>query len=227
MVSAVRTPRGAGRLIPPGILAALALLAALLAVPGAARAQNDTLYFLTVKKGMQTPTGDTLFTNLERDHGPLLGNRTMAPEAIDLDIYGVSSGSAGLGLGVEVNRSEKTFSFRDPGQALPPELATVRIQGVLFTLKAYLRWGIFLPFVGAGLGNYYVNYEQDVDAFAIRAAADQVYTARAGFRLLLGRLGLLLEVGNTTARVNLDTPSGPSTLELGGPFTFLGLSWVF
>ena len=46
-------------------------------------------------------------------------------------------------------------------------------------------------------------------------------------RRTAGRLGLLVEVGNTAAKLDVPSLSGPATLELGGTYTNVGLSWVF
>ncbi len=209
------------------LLAALALGAALAAGgPRPARAQADTLYFVTVKGGFQEPSGDEQFDLLERDHGPLEGDRRVAPLGIELDMYSVRN-RAGLALGIEVHRWEETFRFRDPAAVLPPEDVNLWGQGVLFTFKTFLRAGSFFPFVGAGLGNYYVKYRELSSGRFIQESVE--HTARAGFRFLLGRLGLLAEPGVTHAPVELETVAGepPATLELGGRYASAGLSWTF
>ena len=110
---------------------------------------------------------------------------------------------------------------------LDAEPPRVTDEGVLFTFKTFLRWGDVFPFFGAGLGNYYVNYDEAMSGISFRDSPDSVYNARVGVRILVGRLGLLAEAGNTHAQLPIVTGSGPATLELGGNYSNVGLSWAF
>ena len=192
------------------------------ALPGQGWGQAATLYFLTVKKGVSDPSGsgDTLFETLAKDHGPLQDEREVEPVSLELDIYGVSGGRFGLGIGTEVLQYDDFISLPSG------ERVGMRVKGVLFTLKTFLRLGAFFPFVGLGIGNYYANLDLP-GGRSLRDSPDDVFNARAGLRVLLGRLGLLVEVGNTAAQLDVPSLSGPATLELGGTYTNVGLSWVF
>ena len=213
-----------GRMLGAAVLAGLLLALGALAPQGAS-AQTGTLYFLTVKRGLAdaSGSGENAFQLLETagGHGPLQGPRAVETTALELDIYGVSRNSAGLGIGLEVLRYAHDFTMQDGYRVY------LRTKGVLFTFKAFLRWGDVLPFVGAGLGNYYVNYDESAAGISFRDSPDSVYNARVGLRVLLGRLGLLLEAGNTRAQLPIVTGAGPATLELGGKYGNLGLSWGF
>ncbi|HUJ74528.1 MAG TPA: hypothetical protein VL359_06695, partial [bacterium] len=83
------------------------------------------------------------------------------------------------------------------------------------------------PFIGIGSGNYYVKYVQQQAGVSFLDSASGVFSYRGGFRLLMGRLGLLVETGQTLATLHLDAEGTPATLELGGYFTNVGLSWLF
>ncbi|HEX9843567.1 MAG TPA: hypothetical protein VGC20_12490, partial [bacterium] len=104
--------------------------------------------------------------------------------------------------------------------------STMVVKGVLFTLKTFLRFESFMPFIGLGIGNYYLNYSEST-TLSLRDSPDEVYNARAGFRLLFGRLGLLFEGGRTHARLDVPSTSGRNSLELGGTYSNVGLSWMF
>jgi hypothetical protein len=204
--------------------AALLVLALLALAPATAAAQTGTLYFFTVKRGIAdaTGSGENVFQVLQAGgQGALQGDRAVHTTSVELDIYGVSRGSAGLGIGMEVLRYERNFALQGG------EVVHMRAKGVLFSLKTFLRLGDVFPFFGAGLGNYYVNYDEAVSGISFRDSPDAVYNARVGVRWLLGRLGLLAEAGNTHAQLPIETGVGPATLELGGTYTNLGLSWAF
>lgn len=212
--------------------AALALglaLSGLLAAPAAA--QTDTLYFLTAKRLAQQPSGDTLVEALEQQHGPLTEDRGVTVSGAELDIYGISASRTGLGIGLELQHYEKELAFRDPTMVLPPRTLDMTVRTVLFTLKAYLRLGSFYPFLGAGLGNAYLKLDDSASSGPqLSNTAESVSNVRAGFRwLMLGRLGLLGEVGRTRARLEVDLdPATPNeTLELGGTYRGAGVFWVF
>ncbi len=198
------------------------------ALPGQGWGQAATLYFLTIKKGVSDPSasGDTLFETLAQDHGTLQDEREVEPVSLELDIYGVSGGRFGLGIGIEVLQYDDFISLPSGARV------DLRVKGVLFTLKTFLRLGAFFPFVGLGIGNYYANLDLPSGpslpgGLSLRDSPDDVFNARAGLRVLLGRLGLLVEVGNTAAQLDVPSLSGPATLELGGTYTNVGLSWVF
>jgi hypothetical protein len=203
---------------------ALLALALLAAAPRPAAAQAGTLYFLTVKRGVQdaSGSGETAFQTLESGgRGPLQGKRSVQTSAVELDIYGVSRDSAGLGIGMEVLQYDHTFAMQNGDRV------RLRTKGVLFSFKVFLRLGDVFPFLGAGLGNYYVNYDENQSGVSFRDSPDSVYNARVGLRWLFGRLGLLLEAGNTHAQLPITTGAGPAQLELGGNYANAGLSWVF
>jgi hypothetical protein len=228
MVTPTRTPAPGRRLRPVGARAALLGVAAALAVAllagGAApaAAQSETLYFLTIKRGFTdaSGSGEDLFDRLGAAHGKLTGGRGTQTGAVELDIYGVSRDAMGLGVGLEVLGYDHDWLFGDGTQV------HLRTKGVLFTFKTFLRLGSVFPFFGFGLGNYYVNYSQ-TGGPSLRDSPDAVYNVRAGVRVLLGRLGLLLEAGNTRAQLPIDTDIGRAKLELGGIYSNVGLSWVF
>ena len=223
VVSARRNHRVAGIFV----LTVLTVLTVLIIVPSRARAQLDTIHFLTLKTGYQTPSGDNIFEKLENEYGELQEDRKMKTTGIELDIYGASRGITGMGLGVDIHTYQKTFHFRDPDGIKPEENLFLKGFGVMFTFKAYLRLNYFYPFIGGGLGNYYVNYRQEKNPFLIRETLPEVYTFRTGFRSLLGRFGVLFEGGYTKATAQVKTPVGSGTLEMGGVFYNLGLSWLY
>ncbi len=209
-------------LLTPLLLAVL--LAVLLLGARPAAAQDGTLYFVTIKKGVSdaSRSGETIFSNFAQSaHGPLQGEHKLNTRGVELDIYSVSRSSAGLGIGMEVVEYNQSFYLQDG------EKVTLDAKGVLFSLKTFLRLGPVFPFVGVGLGNYYVNYSQAAAAISFRDSPDSVYNARVGVRILLGRLGLLLEAGDTRAKLPIQTDVGRATLELGGSYQNVGLSWVF
>lgn len=216
-----RVTRGC-RLI--ALLSAAALLTALLALGGRpATAQTSTLYFLTLKHGITDGgNGETLFNKVEAVHGAKDGSRDVPTNSIELDIYGVSGGHTGLGVGVEMVTYDHAWVLADG------EKVHMNAKGVLFTFKTFLRLGSVFPFFGFGLGNYYVNFDETPTGPSLRDSPDTVYNARVGMRILLGsHLGLLLEAGNTHAQVPIFTDVGKATLELGGPYSNVGVSWLF
>ena len=220
---APRAPcRVAARAGAAGLLALL--LAFLLLGARPAAAQEGTLYFLTIKNGVSdaSGSGESIFGNFAQSaHGPLQGDRKVSTRGVELDIYGVSRSSVGLGIGMEVLEYNKTFILQDG------ERVNLDAKGVLFSLKTFLRLGPVFPYIGVGLGNYYVNYSQAAAAISLRDSPASVYNARAGVRILFGRLGLLLEAGQTRAQLPVQTDVGRATLELGGTYRNVGLSWVF
>lgn len=208
------------------VLAMLGILAGLsTAFPTAALAQTGNLYFFTVKGGSldTSSTGDQYFdyiTNTE-GHGALLNNRKVQTINFEQDIYGISGNGVGLGVGLELLRYNKQFVFQDGER-----LNTV-VKGIHFTIKTYLRLGGYFPFLGAGIGNYYVNMDRS-SGLSLRSSPSDVYNLRVGLFHLLGRhWGLLLEAGQTSAQLDVPVAGGTQTLELGGSYTNLGLSYVF
>jgi hypothetical protein len=206
-----------------GLLTALLAVLVLAAGTRPARAQEGSLYFVTIKKGVTdaSGSGESIFNDFAAAGDPLKSNRQVKTRSIELDVYGISRGNAGLGIGLEVVEYDQAFYLQSG------ERVNLDAKGVLFSLKTFLRMGPFFPFVGLGLGNYYVNYAQAAAAISFRDSPDSAYNARAGVRILLGRLGLLLEAGNTHARLPVQTSVGRSTLELGGYYRNVGISWVF
>lgn len=213
-----------GRARPAAAVLSVVLLAALLLGAGArpAAAQTSTLYFLTLKRGFTYGgNGEDLFNKLEAAHGAKKGGRAVETNSVELDIYGVSGAHTGLGVGVEMLGYNHAWVLAD---GLKVHMSA---KGVLFTFKTFLRLGSFYPFFGFGLGNYYVNYDETPTGPSLRDSPDTVYNMRVGMRILFGRLGLLLEAGQTRARLPILTDVGKATLELGGPYSNAGLFWVF
>lgn len=226
---AAHRPARAGTLATA--LRAGALLAALVAAgafpPRPARAQEATLYFLTVKQGEQQ-VGGSLFGTLAANHGARQENLTVIRSGAELDIYGVTRHKYGLAAGVEVMDYNKTFTFQDPTGVQTPERLRLNARSVLFTLKAFLRFGDFLPFIGLGTGTYYVSYNEQVSGLSFVDTATSVFAYRAGFRwIMAGRLGLLVEGGEIFAPIRVLSNNTTSTLELGGSFFNAGLSYVW
>jgi hypothetical protein len=222
MVNHIRTAL-AGLLLPGLLLLGLLPLALALGA-GEAWGQTGTAYFLTVKKGSLDPSssGDTFISEIEttQGHGALVGDRVSQPFSIQFDIYGVSASRVGLDIGLEVLGYNKSFVFADG------ERVYITVKGMHFTFNTLARLGAFMPFLGFGIGNYYVTLEQS-SGLNLRTSPDEVYTAHAGFRVMAGRMGILLEVGITSALADIPGLSGDATLELGGTYTNLGLSWLF
>jgi hypothetical protein len=208
------------------------LIGGLLCLAGMAShawAANGSVVFLTLKYGVQNAdgTGDTLFHQLENDHGKAKDNRDVTIQGVELDFYSATSRNAGLAVGLELQQYSKTFRFRTSDATKTNEDLSISARALLFSLKGFLRWGPVLPFIGIGSGNYYVHYHQAAETLSLLDSAPNVFTARAGARLLLGRWGLLLETGQTSAPVRIHTESGNARLNLGGNFTSAGLSWAW
>jgi hypothetical protein len=216
-------------------LFAMACTAALLALgagagmwPGQAQAQERALVFLTVKQGAQQAGGGSLFDTIAANHGALQDDRTVTRRGIELDIYAVTQHKYGLAVGLEVMDYDKTFHFADPNGVLPAERIRIDARSFLYTLKGFLRYGDFLPFIGIGTGTYYVSYNEEVSGLSFLDSANNVLAYRAGFRwLMAGRLGLLVEVGEISAPIRVNSNNTTSTLELGGSFWSAGLSYVW
>ena len=207
------------------LLAGLLLTATiLLAAPAGAQAQFGTTYFLTYKTGLQDPsiTGDTLFKDLENEHGPAKGDRMLAPWALEIDVYALDSGAFASGLGVEVVRGVETYHFQDGTRVHQV------IKGVNYFLKTFWRLGLLQPYMGLGVGNYYLNYQESgTNAIALRDSPHNVFSTRLGTRFLGGRWGTIVEYGRTTAMLQVNRVTGSSRVELGGEYLFLGgfLAW--
>lgn len=208
--------------------ATLAVAGLIIASPGKGNAA-ETFYFLTLKAGEMTAenSGDTLFDRLEEESGELQGDRKVSTLGIEFDLYTAPSPIFAIGLGLETHEYSKSFSFVDFSGALPSERISIEGRTLLYTLKAYLRFGAFLPFVGVGSGNYYVKYKEKIGGASFIDAAPEVWTARVGLRMLVGRLGLLLEYGQIRAPLKIRSRSDGATLELGGTYTAVGLSVSF
>lgn len=206
----------------------LIVLLAAAVLPERARAQEATLVFLTVKTGEQQAGGGTLFDTLAANHGPLQENRTVIRRGAELDIYAVTRRKYGLAVGLELMDYDKTFTFSNPAGGLPPEYLRLQARSFLYTLKGFLRFGDFLPFVGVGSGSYYVSYSEQASRLSFVDSATNVFSYRAGFRwLLVGRLGLLVEAGEISAPIRVFSNGKSSTLDLGGSFYNAGLSYVW
>ena len=219
------------RSVRPDWLAALLRVAALVvaaaALAGAAQAQESTVFFLTAKAGQQD-VGGNLFRTLAANHGPLQENQTVSRRGFELDIYAVTRHKYGLAVGMEVMEFDKTFTFFDPSGALPQEHLRLNGRSVLYTLKAFLRFGDVLPFIGLGTGSYYLSYDEHVSRLSFLDVSTPVYSARAGLRwLVAGRWGVLAEVGQISAPIRVTTNNTKATLELGGSFWNLGLSYAW
>ncbi|MEE8435109.1 MAG: hypothetical protein V3S64_10020, partial [bacterium] len=79
----------------------------------------------------------------------------------------------------------------------------------------------------AGIGNYYINLGQS-SGLSLRLSPKNVFNFRGGIFVLLNRhWGLVLEAGQTSAEVDVPTATGSKTLELGGSYANLGISFVF
>lgn len=216
-------------MLPPKILLPGLLLLGLLPLSltlgaGEAWGQTGTAYFITVKKGSldASSSGDTFISEIEttQGHGDLVGDRISQPFSIQFDIYGVSASRVGLDIGLELLGYNKSFIFADG------ERVYITVKGMHFTFNTLARLGAFMPYIGFGIGNYYVNLVQS-SGLDLRTSPEEVYNAHAGFRVMAGRLGILVEVGITSALTEIPGLSGDATLELGGTYTNLGLSWLF
>ncbi|MBI3991850.1 MAG: hypothetical protein HY342_01145 [Candidatus Lambdaproteobacteria bacterium] len=209
--------------------AALALLlaAGLLAPP---RAQaTTTSYFVTLKSGVMTGegSGDTLFRVKQAENGTLRESREVSTQGLELDFYTASTDLFGMGLALETHQYAKSFTFSDAAGALPGDRVNIEGRTLLYTLRAYLRLGLLLPFVGLGSGNYYVKYAESLNPVSFIDSAPQVWTTRYGFRMLFGRFGLLAEQGQIMAPLAVRSRADRPTLELGGRYTAFGLSYSF
>ena len=208
----------------PLLLTALLVPLLLAALPGTGWGQSSNLYFLTLKTGRLDPTvsGDDFFAQVETNqgHGPLQGDREVDPVSIELDIYAIGGDRFGLGVGLELLRYDREFTFQD-GTRL-----NLVVKGVHFTLKTFFRLGSTIPFVGAGIGNYYANVDQ-TGGLSLRDSPDDVFNFRVGLFVLLGRVSVMVETGLTRAMLEIPGFSGPARLELGGAYTNVGISLVF
>ena len=193
--------------------------------PAAALGQSGNLYILSIKGGLldTSTSGDTFIDYLEttEGHGALQTSRQEDTINLEQDIYGISADGMGLGVGLEILSYKKQHVFQD-GETLD-----MVVKGVHFTLKTYLRLGRLFPFLGAGIGNYYINLAQS-SGLSLRLSPKDVFNFRGGIFLLLGRhWGLVLEAGQTSAEVDVPTPTGSESLELGGSYANFGISYVF
>ena len=189
----------------------------------------ETLYFLTLKRARMSAegAGDNLLERLAEEHGEVQDDREVATSGVELGIYAAASSRYGIGVSLEVHDYAKEYDFSDNGGGLPPEQIRLETRALLYTLNGFLRFGRFLPYVGLGTGNYYVKYRERAAGVSFIDTAPQVWTVRAGFRMLFGRLGLLAEAGQIRAPLTIRSRSEQSTLELGGDYTALGISWSF
>jgi hypothetical protein len=208
-------------------LAALCVIGMGSVCPRQVQAQEATLFFLTAKGGQQD-VGGSLFNTLQATHGHLLDSKTVDRAGFDLDIYAVTRSKFGLAIGLEVMQFAKTFSFQDPTGVQTPEQLHLDGRSFLYTLKAFARYGDFLPFFGIGTGTYYLSYNERVSKLSFLDVATDVFSYRAGFRwLLAGRWGMLAEYGEISAPLRVQTNNTTSTLQLGGTFWNAGISYVW
>ena len=198
----------------------------LTALPATVSAQG-VLYFLSLRKGIQTPSGDNAFNEWERNHGALQNGREVHTTGVEMDVFSVSESGFGLGLGLEVHNYEKTFNFEDKNGVLPPEQVYISGNGVLFSLKTYFRFGDFLPYLGAGLGNYYLRFREQQSGLNSSQSVDEVYAFKVGARYTLGKFGMLVEAGSISALTNITLRTGKTTLQAGGSYYLYGLSYLF
>jgi hypothetical protein len=190
--------------------------------------QERTLVFLTAKTGEQQVGGGSLFGTLAANHGSLQDSRTVTRNGFELDIYAVTPKKYGLAIGLEVMDYDKTFTFSDSTGVQTPERLRLQARSFLYTLKGYLRYGDFLPFAGIGTGTYYVSYNEEVSGLSFLDSAVNVFAYRVGFRwLMIGRIGLLVEGGEISAPIKVNSNNTTSTLDLGGMFWNAGLSYVW
>ena len=214
----------------PSVLAALALLLAAGALLGPAPAHaGSTYYFVTLKSGVMTGEGssDTLFRLKAAENGPRRESREVTIQGLELDFYTASTDLFGMGLALETHQYAKSYTFSDASGSLPTDRVNIEGRTLLYTLRAYLRLGLFLPFVGLGSGNYYVKYAEALNSVSFIDSAPQVWTTRYGFRMLIGRFGLLAEQGQIMAPLAVRSRADRPTLELGGRYTAFGLSYAF
>src|SRR5689334_8538450 len=96
------------RYAPRACLLASATLI-MLALVRPVQAANGSVVFLTVKYGTQNAdgTGDTLFKQLENDHGTLKDSRDVTLQGVELDFYSATSRNAGLAVGLELQQYSK------------------------------------------------------------------------------------------------------------------------
>lgn len=204
----------------------ISLVISLLAgVPAAALGQSGNLFIFSVKAGrLDTSTsGDTFIDFLETNegHGALKTSRQEDTINFEQDIYAISSARVGIGIGLEILSYRKQHVFQD-GETL-----NIVVKGVHFTFKTYLRLGALFPFLGVGIGNYYINLDQS-SGLSLRLSPKDVYNFRGGVFFLLSRnWGLVLEAGQTSAEVEVPTTTGSETFELGGTYANFGISYVF
>jgi hypothetical protein len=192
-----------------------------------ARAQEATLFFLSAKTGEQS-VGGNLFGTLAANHGPLQENKTVIREGVGLDIYAITRNHYGLAIGLELMDFDKTFTFQDPTGAKTPERLVLDARSFIYSLKGYLRWGDFLPFIGVGSGTYYVSYNEKVSRLSFLDTATNVFAYRIGFQwLLAGRWGLVGEYGQIEAPIRVISNNTTSTLDLGGEFWNVGISYAY
>jgi len=195
-------------------------------IPQQADAQG-ALYFLSLRKGIQTASGDGAFDQWEQNHGELQNGRQVNTNGVEMDVFSISESGFGLGLGVEVHQYEKTFNFEDSSGVLPPEQVYIAGHGVIFSLKTYFRLGEFLPYLGAGLGNYYIKFREQQSNLNSSQSIDEVYAFKAGARYTIGKFGMLIETGSISALTNITLKDGKTTIQAGGTYNLFGLSYLF
>lgn len=204
------------------------LLAIWLLLPLSAGA-NQTFQFITLKSGTMTAedSGDKLFDVKEAENGALQQTREVNIQGVEWEFFATPNDRFGLGLALETHQYAKNFRFVDESGALTSDRISINGRSLLYTLRFYFRLGPFIPFIGAGSGNYYVKYSERLSSISFIDSAPDVWTTRYGFRMLLGRFGLLVEQGQIRAPLKIRSRSDQPTLELGGNYTAFGLSWSY
>ncbi|MCZ6472342.1 MAG: hypothetical protein O7A08_08195 [SAR324 cluster bacterium] len=214
----------------------LALAVGLTSLPESAQAQRVRLpsfvrfppvakYFFTIKYGQQDAAGnsDNLVDDFAAEHGALQGDRVADTIGAELDVVQFPNPTFGAGFGLELHFYNKNMTFADQAQL------ELKGKAILYNLKLYARAGIVLAYFGLGSGNYFVKYTESTASGVVsfRDTSRNVFTTRAGLRLLLGGVSLLLEYGRNRAPVIIETRPNRPVLDLGGEFQTLGLALNF
>ena len=197
-------------------------------------ALEQVFYFLSLKGGSQNTgqpapisSNDQYLKKIEKDHGKRKEDRLVDPIAVSFDFYQVG-GTLATGFGMELNRYNKNYSFKDTSSV------KLEVQAVLFAFSTFYRGDYWFPYLALGTGGYSMKIreklintdpEEDDTQASYIDNAPSVFYYELGSRFPLGAWGLLVSWRATSAKLKIQTIG--KRLELGGQTTFFGFYYSF
>ncbi len=183
------------------------------------------LQLFTLKNRSHSSTTSPLIERMEAQYGKLNTPIQARGYAFEYELLTRTPKGRGIGFGLEFFQENTNLKFGDNG-ADSHQMGIIH-RGILFSMKAFLRYSTWLPFFALGVGNYYVEIRER-EVFSVSAfSVENVWHTKLGLRWVPGRVAWVVEIGWVNADLLIPTSVGTHPFVAGGATQSVGVSWAF